>query len=144
MIVSRCDFFARRTTLATSTPSAVHGGTNVPPETTSDQLKNLFEYTKFHIGLYATALAATIATTLRADPDGPINRLHGVILCFCLAGLCGGIIASSICEHPTYSKFEKAKLGPLGIPLFTFKIWAAFEHSAFWTGVFLLVWAYWR
>lgn len=71
-----------------------------------DQLKLLFDYTKFHIGLYTTLTAAYIAL-MTSDYGKKFStpnmyQVLGAVVMFLVAGFAGGIIASS-CTH--YASF---------------------------------------
>ena len=107
------------------------------------QLERLFDYTKFHIGLYTTLGAAYIAfMTSDYGKKFFIPNPRWVILAvvaLLVAGFAGGIIASS-CSH--YTSFKtlmdnplrpfkdtKSKLWPTG------RTWAGIEHGAFWFGI---------
>src|SRR5947209_23257 len=99
-----------------------------------DQLKNLLDYTKFHIGLYATVVAAAI-TSLHMGESAQLNPLRAAIVCFLVAGAAGGIIAGSICNYSTWEAFTKAGLGPSSfscLQKLRYGFWANLEHGAFW------------
>ena len=111
-----------------------------------DQLKHLFEYTKFHIGMYTTLVAAIIGVfatdSLKADAYGTmIPFLEWSIALFLVAGMFGGLVASSIPFYKTFDDFSKAKLLPWvcrswGIPS---TLCATLEHLAFWIGCLVAV-----
>jgi hypothetical protein len=81
-----------------------------------DQLKQLFDYTKFHIGMYTTLLAAIVG--LFTNSHAKSQYLHMLpyvkitALCFVVAGMAGGLVASSIAYFSTFSSFKAARLGP--------------------------------
>src|SRR5438067_2237476 len=64
-----------------------------------EQVKLLFDYTKFHIGLYTT-LASVLVAALGASfaKEWQIHRelVAAAIVLIALAGLFGGVIASSL------------------------------------------------
>ena len=106
-----------------------------------EQLKLLFDYTKFHIGLYTTV--ATIFGGLVAASDKVPFKFYPPLLlvsvvCICVAGIAGGTIASSIPGYSGYKKFWGASIAP-----FPFKkgmkaeYWTYVEHIAFWLAVAL-------
>jgi hypothetical protein len=76
-------------------------------------LELLFDYTKFHIGLYLTLTAAfvTVANsnllTLRAE-----WIFWVAVACFVAAGLAGGVIASSITQTKARNSAEFLKSSP--------------------------------
>ena len=74
-------------------------------------LDTLFDYTKFHIGLYLT-LTASYLTAKSANIGGePVLSLNPwlawpAVAAFMLAGLAGGVIASSITQRVGGSSIE--------------------------------------
>ncbi|WP_315737970.1 hypothetical protein [Bradyrhizobium sp. SZCCHNR1093] len=105
-----------------------------------EQLKLLFDYTKFHIGLYATV--ATIFGGLYSASDKVPLKFNPFwlvlsIICIFMAGIAGGTIASSIPGYTSYAKFWSSKIGPFRSKLITAENWTYIEHSAFWLAVFL-------
>jgi hypothetical protein len=115
-------------------------------------LELLFDYTKFHIGLYLTLAGSyiTIATVRVGDAlVVPLKPFWMWIAMggFMLAGLAGGIIASSITQwvgSPT-TPCESAALfldqytGPWGwewLHVFKVRTWTYIEHTSFWVGLF--------
>lgn len=98
----------------------------------TDQLANLMSYTVLHIGVYTTLGAAVIA-------GGAIKgighwSLRVSLVCMLIAGACGGVIAASIPESNTWSDFKHRRLGPWGLGVATYGVWAFVEHTAFWVG----------
>jgi len=63
-----------------------------------DQVKTLYDYTKFHIGLYLT-LGTVLAAALSAK-ESPVHLWHPAIWAavgfIALAGMAGGIVASTL------------------------------------------------
>jgi len=102
-----------------------------------EQVKVLFEYTKFHIGLYtglgsvAVALLSTKLVTVCSIP------LYLSVLILAIAGFAGGIIASSMPEAETVEKFMECRTGPYNFPLCTGRCWTRIEHAAFWAAVII-------
>jgi hypothetical protein len=116
----------------------------------TDQLKNLFEYTKFHIGLYSGLTATCIALLKFGHNPERLGSaryfLFITVVLFVIAGICGGIIASSVCEHASFEEFSKKPLFFWGLDerippesrigkYLRFTYWARAEHTAFWLGV---------
>ncbi|WP_316159324.1 hypothetical protein [Bradyrhizobium sp. SZCCHNRI3042] len=105
-----------------------------------EQLKLLFDYTKFHIGLYTTV--ATIFGGLYSASDKLPFKFNsgfliGSVICILLAGIAGGTIASCIPAYNGYTKFWGAVIGPFRLKLFTAETWTYIEHSTFWFAVLL-------
>lgn len=107
-------------------------------------LELLFDYTKFHIGVYLTLTSAYIAA-YKVRLDGlsifELNLFFVslAIICFMIAGLSGGVIVSSITQTTERSSqsFLQQSIGPWNGPLFHFKalVWTWIEHTAFWLGL---------
>ena len=109
-------------------------------------LANLYDYTKFHIGMYATVFAASAAAAKFASPVPGFSLVCVIVamVCFMVAGACGGVIAS----HVPHMHREMVDGGvadlwtiPIGPSLASFtrpcRWWAIREHLAFWVGAFL-------
>jgi hypothetical protein len=101
-----------------------------------DQVKTLFDYTKFHIGLYLTlggALVAAIGAKTPVVFDAPTMWIAVILIG--IAGMAGGIVASSLPEAPTLDGFFQNFTGPWGLQLLKGKWWTHLEHTAFWAGI---------
>ena len=116
-------------------------------------LELLFDYTKFHIGIYLTMASAfiTIASLKKGDHFVLELRVLAVWFAvgfFLVAGLSGGIIVSSItqCYGHLESSLAPARcastpafllqeLGPWELELFTGLRWTQIEHTSFWLGL---------
>ena len=65
-----------------------------------EQLKHLFDYTKFHMGMYTTLITAVIGVFANENlKTGYLKHLPYIkisIVLFLVAGAAGGLIASSI------------------------------------------------
>jgi hypothetical protein len=103
-----------------------------------EQLKQLFDYTKFHIGMYTTLIAAIIGVfandSLKAAYSGMTPYIKVSIVFFLVAGAAGGLVASSVPFFNTFEAFSKSRLGPWSLKLVP-AIWCThIEHTAFWLG----------
>ena len=107
-----------------------------------EQLKLLFDYTKFHIGLYTT-IATIFGALFAAGDKVPLRFQPVLLLCsaisVCIAGAAGGIIASSIPAFDSYSKFWDSPIGPLWFKGMKAKCWTHIEHIAFWIAIGLAI-----
>jgi hypothetical protein len=108
------------------------------------QLDLLMTYTTFHIGLYVSLVTALLSF-LTFSPKSIRRDLYpymvSTLVCFVMAGIFGGIIASSIPRFKKYDAFRNADLGPLwaeGI-LGKFETVAAWEHGFFWLGIMIII-----
>jgi hypothetical protein len=110
------------------------------------RLTRLFEYTKFHIGIYLSAGAGLLAL-LTADgkrlPFSPtlVNRpvLYIALAFMLLAGMAGGIIASSTTQCHTFDELWTTPQGPYKWGWWSGQTWALIEHGSFWISVLLLI-----
>jgi heme A synthase len=106
------------------------------------QLKMLFDYTVFHIGLYVSLVTALLAAMNFHESQKryllllvPLGLLVG-------AGACGGIVGSSISNYTKYSESDPAKspgfmestYESFGVNT-TFRKWVTYEHRFFWSAV---------
>jgi hypothetical protein len=101
-----------------------------------EQLKLLFDYTKFHIGLYATLVTGTIAVatfTKTGQAFGTLLKL--MVGCFLLAGLAGGVVASHIPHVSNFETFTETNIGFWDINIMKPGAWERLEHLAFWVGI---------
>jgi len=103
-----------------------------------ENVKLLFEYTKFHIGLYTALITALIAalnfkTTLGWSVDA--GWVLTAVIFIGVAGLAGGVIASSLPHFSSLDAFWNAKLGPYRFKIFSGESWTYIEHTTFWLGV---------
>jgi hypothetical protein len=106
-----------------------------------EQLKLLFDYTKFHIGLYTTI--AAIFGALAAADKAPFKFNWTLLFCaiiyLCLAGFAGGVIASSIPQFQSYRKFWETPIGPMRWKALKAEYWTYLEHGYFWSAITLAV-----
>ena len=112
------------------------------------QLARLYDYTKFHIGIYLSS-AGGLAALLSADKAGwfysglvASNKpsLYLALFFMILAGMCGGVVASSTIECEKFSEFWEGYHGPHGFPRMAVagKTWAMAEHLCFWASLVVL------
>ncbi|HEX3487105.1 MAG TPA: hypothetical protein VHT51_18765 [Micropepsaceae bacterium] len=109
--------------------------------TDQDKIKMLFDYTVFHIGIYMT-LATLLVSFLAAELSQKIIALRisheGVIAAIVfigMAGIAGGVIASSLPESDSLTSFLQKKTGPWDTALLSGRGWTRLEHTSFWLGV---------
>lgn len=107
------------------------------------KLELLYDYTKFHIGLYLLLTSAYI--TLATSKIGRKETLPALqptlvwfaVSLFLLAGLAGGVIASGITQSRSAgaNEFLEERIGPWNTALFPARAWVWIEHTAFWVGL---------
>lgn len=107
-------------------------------------LELLYDYTKFHIGVYLSAAGAYLTAafaTVNNVPVLPLNLyfLGPAVLFTMVAGFAGGVIVSSLTQwHSGGSNdFLATEIGPWDWMSFRFKAryWTYVEHTAFWLGL---------
>jgi hypothetical protein len=114
-----------------------------PDDRGFEQLKLLFDYTKFHIGLYA-AVATIFATLVTAKGLSDKQQLFSFnrrllflsVFFLCIAGLAGGVVAGTIPYRKNIDDFLNSPTAPLreGWGL-RGSIWTKIEHVSFWLAV---------
>jgi hypothetical protein len=118
--------------------------------TEDKRLERLYDYTKFHIGIYlsfAGGLAALIGSLANDKAAAFFVALVGspllvgiALLLMMAAGACAGIVASSIAESRTFTEFSDAPQGPSWLrrgP--TGRTWVALEHGFFWGSLIFIL-----
>lgn len=109
-------------------------------------LELLMTYTVFHIGLYMSLIAALIATFEIKKTVFPLLAIKQAMLCFLIAGACGGVIAINVAEydvqlHPIsyfYHDYPLTVLWWSGGCFLKYPILEHLEHIAFWVGILRL------
>jgi hypothetical protein len=96
------------------------------------RLQNLMNYTIFHIGVYISLLGVILGAGLSDTLDPTFFKFP--FICYLLAGVCGGVIASNIPEYVSYTEFACDRLRIIKMRTFKFNIWAHTEHVLFWIG----------
>lgn len=113
------------------------------------RLELLFDYTKFHIGVYLTLTAAyiTLATSKVGDKLPNLNQkfVWPAVVLIIIAGFAGGVITSSLTQTPsaTVEDFLEEKTGPWNIKRIPGKIFIYIEHTSFWLGIISIVLSFW-
>ncbi|MBK7856663.1 MAG: hypothetical protein IPJ79_18775 [Bacteroidetes bacterium] len=110
------------------------------------QIDKIYDYTKFHIGIYATLIAGMIALQTLYSEKANISAgvFVTVISFFFISAVSGAIIASSILDMyrnykfwdvGTSENFWSTKIGPHTYKWLLPKHWAMIEHISFWIGI---------
>lgn len=111
-----------------------------------EKIKMTYDYAKFHIGLYASVIGASIAIgkidigIAGSDSRLKVFAILGVALILA-AGACGAMVAVNTPDslHKTYDEFKATKLTAMNFICMRVQAWLFWEHKFFWTGlVFIL------
>lgn len=111
---------------------------------TNFNVARLYDYTKFHIGLYSTLVAGLLAFVKFMNDKVSFSELFLVTaVLFSLAGACGGLICTT-CTYVTSKDQVVSGDKPVSIwgrKFLTFKLKTLtnWEHAFFWIGI---VWAF--
>jgi hypothetical protein len=109
-------------------------------------LELLFDYTKFHIGVYLTLTASFLTAATANINDKKLLDLNlwlvwPAVIAFVIAGFAGGVIASSITQHVGGDSldFLDKDIGPANLKKIYFKgiYWTYIEHTSFWIGLLM-------
>jgi|GEM_PF-1804588 len=125
--------------------SSVDSESNCNCDEMDDQLKHLYDYTKFHIGMYTTLIAIIVGVFSTESIQTKYGELEQYVIfaliLYSLAGMCGGLIASSIPAFKKYKDFISSPLFPWDLTerSFTAKTFTHLEHLFFWAGTGLVV-----
>ena len=107
-------------------------------------LELLYGYTEFHIGVYLTLTAAYIGLTTASVNNSRLVDVRKelvwvAIVLFMIAGVAGGVIASSItqCNCASSATFLQSDIGLWNWKATYFKAlhWTWIEHTSFWAGL---------
>ena len=113
------------------------------------QLERLYDYTKFHIGIYLSA-AGGLAALISAAAEGSAKQTYFASLIgspkalaasfgfMVAAGIAGAVVATSTIESTSYKSFLSTKHGAYGINPFSGKAWVTIEHASFWLSLLCL------
>jgi hypothetical protein len=88
--------------------------------------------------MYTTLIAGIIGVfsndSFKDHYTGMLPYIRASIVLFVVAGMAGGLIASSIPHYATFAEFKKARLGPWSTKLIPAMVCTHIEHSALWLG----------
>jgi hypothetical protein len=106
------------------------------------RLELLMTYTTFHIGLYMSLVGALIAAEKFEIFSSGAVRFS--IICFLIAGACGGLIAVNVAEfdlahHHISDFYHGYKLHFWCFETLPYAVFAFVEHFVFWMGILFLL-----
>lgn len=110
-----------------------------------ERLARLFDYTKWHIGIYLSLGGGLVTLLATHDGNDFLCRLialpgllGGALVAMLVAGIAGGIIASAATRCTEFDQLWTQRRKVYGRDTYTGETWACIEHSAFWLGLALL------
>jgi hypothetical protein len=125
-------------------------------DTSLERLKLLYDYEKFHIGLYGAMITGFIA--IMSLWSQHLTWVMFVALAFAVlfllaAAVCGATLASSAIDvygnyrlwtsathsRPSLDNFWNGKIGPYRKRWWKAEVWWRIGHTSFWVSVFLVV-----
>ncbi len=135
--------------LASAVAAAASSAASAPAAPTPKGIELLYDYTKFHIGVYLTLASSFIAVSGIKLNDKFALPVHPWLLlfaalCFMIAGWAGGVIVSSITQCYdvgvkgsclTTQSFLDQPIGPYNWTPLTARKWTWIEHTSFWVGL---------
>jgi hypothetical protein len=107
-----------------------------------EQLKLLFDLTKFHGTVYMAAIGLIAGVFGSKEGIVSYNKLllAVALLCMLITGFAGAIVLKSICHARGLSEFWDKPIGPGEWELWPAKTWTRIERTWFWIGtVFALL-----
>lgn len=114
-------------------------------------LEMLYDYTKFHIGVYLTLTTSYIAVASVRISDGAGKRIEflrtnkgfmvAAVIFFLVAGFAGGVIVSSVTQYAAggSADFLATPIGPWTLSYLRGIYWTYIEHTAFWLGLIFAI-----
>ena len=130
---------------ATSPQAPREGVTPEAHEANREQVKLLFDYTKFHIGVYftlATLILSVLGSEVAKKRQLWLWSFGVAVVALVVAGVAGGVIASSLPHLFGSSDIQYEKIGPLNSRGWCLVTWTYLEHMAFWSAVAFAVIAF--
>jgi len=111
-----------------------------------EKIEMVYDYAKFHIGLYASVIAASIAIgKIQGGETSPGSLLKVASMvgvgCVLAAGACGAMVAVNTPDllHKSYFEFKSTKLTALTKITMRVENWLCWEHRFFWAGLLLIL-----
>lgn len=107
------------------------------------RLERLYDYTKWHIGIYLAIGGGLVASIgyLDIGPWYHLLKAPFLVVAFLAmvgAGIAGGIVGSSLASTATWEDFWEKEQGGWAFPLvMKGKTWTHVEHSCFWLSLIL-------
>ena len=110
------------------------------------RLERLYDYTKFHIGIYLSAAAGLVTLmstaaesaakrTYLASLIGLPRALAASFILLVVAGIAGALVATSAIRSTSYESLLEMRRGLIPLPC---RCWISIEHYSFWLSLIAL------
>lgn len=112
---------------------------------TTEEVKLLFDYTKFHITVYttiATIIVAAASGVFKERFEPSTHVLWAAVVAVFFAGLAAGVVAASMPQCFDKANFWDWRTGPYNLDMLTIRSWTYVEHTSFWLAAILIVIAF--
>jgi hypothetical protein len=109
-----------------------------------EKVKFLYDYTKFHAGLYSAIVVVLIAaltsntSILRSDSALNRNVLFAIGL-YVIAGFISGLVLSNLIHYTEIESFRSARLWVWRLKTWRYSYWVAMQYACFWIASILMV-----
>lgn len=109
-----------------------------------EKVKLLYDYTKFHAGLYSAIAVVLIAgltsntSLLRSDSALNRNALFAIGL-YVIAGFISGLVLSNLIHYTEIESFRSARLWLWRLQTWRYSYWVAVQYACFWIASILIV-----
>lgn len=110
-----------------------------------EKVKLLYDYSKFHAGLYSAIVVVLIAgltsktSTITATP-GLARNVYIAIVLYAFAGFISGLVLSNLVHYTEIETFRSARLCIIWrLQTFRYRYWVAIQYVCFWAASILIV-----
>lgn len=109
-----------------------------------EKVKFLYDYSKFHAGLYSAIVVVLIAgltsntSILKANATLNRNVLFAIGL-YAIAGFISGLVLSNLVHYTEVETFRSARLWIWRLQTFRYSYWVAIQYVCFWVASILIV-----
>lgn len=109
-----------------------------------EKVKFLYDYSKFHAGLYSAIVVVLIAgltsNTSILNTNATLNRnvLFAIGL-YVIAGFISGLVLSNLVHYTEVETFRSARLWIWRLQTFRYSYWVAIQYVCFWVASILIV-----
>ena len=111
-------------------------------------VERIYDYTKFHVGLYSSLVFGVVALVGLGDGDVLQNPIviyltTTAIILWVVSGMAGGVILGTLIDFEgSIQSFRNHACGPFGYKALRGKTWESIEHKSFWAGAIVALAAF--